>query len=231
MVAVVAGAVAGEGDVGEAAGSGPGAADATAVLRLLRGGGGSDGGRERAARALAAFHGADPHQRAAHPPARAQPAGGRGRARPARGRRGARLAVSVPVDAVGARRRRLDALLVQAAAERARVVGRRAHAGPPAPRRRRDADGLPGRWPRAGAGAGERDARGRSGAVVRGREDWAARPPGGCCSRHGEIAGRQASELDGWSSELGAGSESCGVLLCWWFRLGKLRGERGRGYL
>jgi hypothetical protein len=153
-VAVVAGAVAGHGDGGEAAGAGPGGAgagaDAAAVLRR--------GGRERAARALAALHGADPHQRAAHPPARrAQTAGG----------------------GQGRRRRLRRALLVQAAAERARVAGRRAHAGPSAPRRRRDADadGLPG--------AGERDARGRGVAVVRGREDGAARPPGGGrSSRH-----------------------------------------------
>jgi hypothetical protein len=98
---------------------------------------------------------------------------------------------------------------VQAAAERARVVGRRAHAGPPAPRRRghADADGLPG----------ERDARRRGGAVVRGREHRAARPPGAGGRHERWIAGsrrrrRRADSVGGWISELGAGSERAWVV-------------------
>jgi hypothetical protein len=125
LLVVVAGAVAGHGHGGEPGRARPEPAHAPPVLRLLRGGRGAHRRRERPARPLAALHGADPHQRAAHQPARARAQPAARRARAARGRRGGRLA---SVSAVG----RL-AFLVEAAAERARVVRRRAHAGPPAP--------------------------------------------------------------------------------------------------
>jgi len=127
LLVVVAGAVAGHGHGGEPARARPESAHAPPVLRLLCGGRGANRRRERPARPLAALHGADPHQRAAHPPARARAQPAARRARAARGRRGGRL-VFVSVSGVG----RL-AFLVEAAAERARVVRRRAHAGPPAP--------------------------------------------------------------------------------------------------
>lgn len=212
VVVVVAGAVAGHGDGGEAAGAGAEPGDASPVLRLLRGGGGADGGGESPPRPLAALHGADPHQRAAaHPPRAAKPDGAARGRRAGRRRRGVwrrrRLVVNAPL-----------LLLVEAAPERPRVVGRRAHAGAAA--HGRDADG------RACSAAGELDARRGGGAVVRGGEDGPARPPRGrrrC--RHG-----RSPESGGLGS---SGDERRrGRFLC--FRVGgfgKLSGNGFGGYL
>lgn len=210
VVVVVAGAVAGHGDGGEAAGAGAEPGDASPVLRLLRGGEG-DGGGESPPRPLAALHGADPHH--ALPPIRLAPpsltappeAGGLVGDGGEDARR--RLVVNAPL-----------LLLVEAAPERPRVVGRRAHAGAAA--HGRDADG------RACSAAGELDARRGGGAVVRGGEDGPARPPRGrrrC--RHG-----RSPESGGLGS---SGDERRrGRFLC--FRVGgfgKLSGNGFGGYL
>jgi hypothetical protein len=173
LLFVVPGAVAGHGHGGEPARPRPEPAHAPPVLR---GGAGARRRSQRPARPLAALHGADPHQRAAHPPARS-------RDKPAaagRRRRGRRLVV-VHVPAWR------SPFLVEAAPERARVVRGRAHAAPPAPNaargggRRRDAEG---RARRPGVPAGELDAGGRSGTVVRGWQDRAARPSRARHRRH-----------------------------------------------
>uniref|UniRef100_A0A8R7UWZ5 Uncharacterized protein n=1 Tax=Triticum urartu TaxID=4572 RepID=A0A8R7UWZ5_TRIUA len=158
---VVAGAVAGHGHGREPARPWAGPARAPPLKRLLRRG----RRRERSACPVPALHGDEPHQRAA----RALGAGA------ADGRRGAGLAAT--------RRGRLLALLVEAAAEGARVVRRGTHAGPTALAggrgrggRRRDADGLGRRA--GGATGGELDAGGRGGAVAGYGQDRPAGPTG-----------------------------------------------------
>uniref|UniRef100_A0A8R7QX77 Uncharacterized protein n=1 Tax=Triticum urartu TaxID=4572 RepID=A0A8R7QX77_TRIUA len=150
-------AVAGRGHGGEPAGPGAEPARAPPVLqRLLRRG----GRRERPACPVPAPHGDEPRQSAAR-----ALRGGRRR------RRGGR-----PAAVAAAGGGRLLALLVEAAAEGARVVRRGAHAGgstAPGGGRGRDADGLA--W-RAG---GEVDAGGRGGAVAGDRRDRAAGPTRG----------------------------------------------------
>jgi hypothetical protein len=124
----VAGSVPGEGDGGEAAGPGAEATGGASPVRRLR------GLRQGPARPRTAPHGAaNPHQSAARALG-AQPAGAAGdaAAEGRRRRRGGGLAL--------AGRDLLLAPLVLAAAEGARVVRRGAHAGLPAPGRRRQGD-------------------------------------------------------------------------------------------
>jgi hypothetical protein len=158
-LAVVAGAVPGEGDSGETARSGPEAGGGAPPVRRLR------GRRQRPARPRTALDGAaDPHQR--------HHLGGPA-AEGCRRRRRRGLAVAVAM----AGRRLLLASLVLAAAERAGVVRRRAHTGLTALRGggRCNTDGLA--W-RAGSGGGKLDTVGGGGAVVWYRKNRPAGPTG-----------------------------------------------------
>ncbi|KAE8801758.1 hypothetical protein D1007_22548 [Hordeum vulgare] len=176
---VVTGAVAGHGHGGEPARPGTEAESASPLKGLLRGG----GRRERSACPVPALHGDKLRQRAA-------------RALRAAAAEGRRRTKGLAVDGCGG----LLALLVEAAPERPRVVGRGAHAGPTglaAGRgrggRRRDADGLGRRA--GGATGGELDAGGRRGAVAWGRQDRPAGPTG---SRRRHERSDQRPRAGGW---------------------------------
>lgn len=197
VVVVVAGAVAGHGDGGEAAGAGAEPGDASPVLRLLRGGEG--GWWRRALRAHWPLSTA-PIRTSALPPIRLAPPSLT--APPEAGRLvgdGGRMAPPPPCG------ERSASAPCGGCTGTTPVVGRRAHAGAAA--HGRDADG------RACSAAGELDARRGGGAVVRGGEDG---PLGRLVAVAAAAMGDRRSRVD-WEQWRREEERAVFVLPGWWF--------------